>query len=131
MIEQEATRSETEAFLAAHYREVEIVSISMLEYVHLPNNGFGLRQRRRKEKRGCTRVQRGDCFVLSDGSVTLCDAVQNNDEAHAGLLYLGNVHEDSLYQIWNGSRRQQVLEMEREGRLFEIAACQECSDYDL
>jgi MoaA/NifB/PqqE/SkfB family radical SAM enzyme len=131
MIEQETTYWETQEFLETHYREVEVVSISMLEYVGLPGNQFGHLQRTRRSAGSCVRVQRGDCFVLSDGSVTLCDAVQNNDEVHAGLLYLGNIHGQTLHEIWNGPRRRAVLELESERRLTELAVCSQCTDYDL
>lgn len=125
MIEQDVTKNEIDAFIKKHYHLADVVSVNMLEYVNLPNNSFGYNQRNRKELRSCKRVDRNDCFICSNGDVTLCDAAYN------GELFLGNIHEESLYKIWNGDRRRGILELNEKGRMKEIQFCQRCTDYDL
>lgn len=125
MIEQETTKHEVDAFLKKHYKRADIVSINMLEYVNLPNNQFGLSQRKRKPLTSCLRVSRNDCFICSNGHVTLCDAAYN------GEIFLGNVNEKSLYDIWNGKERKYVLDLNRQGRMSEIEFCRSCTDYDI
>lgn len=125
MIEQETTRHEVDAFIAKHFRRADIVSVNMLEYVNLPNNAFGLAQRERSPLASCLRVARDDCFVCSNGHVTLCDAAYN------GELYLGDVNEQSLYDIWNGPERRRILELNRLGRMSELEFCSRCTDYDI
>lgn len=125
MIEQETTKHEVDAFIKRHYKRAEIVSINMLEYVNLPNNRFGFSQRERKPLTSCTRVSRYDCFIFSNGHVTLCDAAYNAE------IYLGNIHEQSLYDIWNGENRKKILELNEQGRMSEIEFCRSCTDYDI
>ncbi len=125
MIEQETTKHEVDAFLQRHYRRADIVSINMLEYVNLPNNQFGLAQRERKPLTACLRVSRNDCFICSNGDVTLCDAAYN------GEIFLGNISKQSLEEIWNGSERKRVRELNRQGRMSEIEFCRSCTDYDI
>lgn len=125
MIEQETTKHEVDAFIKTHYKRAEIVSINMLEYVNLPNNAFGLQQRKRKPLTSCSRVSRNDCFICSNGDVTLCDAAYN------GEIYLGNIHEQTLYEIWNGELRKKILDLNKQGKMFEIDFCRNCTDYDI
>lgn len=125
MIDQETTRHEIDPFLKRHYSRADIVSINLLEYVSLPNNSFGLKQRERKPLRSCLRVTRNDCFICSNGDVTLCDAAYN------GEILLGNIYEESLYDIWNGERHKNILELNKSGRMSEIEFCQKCTDYDI
>lgn len=131
MIEQETTRGEVNAFIETHYREVEVVSVSMLEYVGLPDNQFGTAQRKRRNQGHCTRVARNDCIICSDGSVTICDGSYNGKEEHVGILNLGNINKESLREIWNNDRRRTILELEAAGRLTEIEHCRTCTDYDI
>ncbi len=125
MIEQETTRHEVDAFILKHYRRAEIVSINMLEYVNLPNNAFGMQQRERKPLAACTRVGRNDCFICSNGHVTLCDAAYN------GEILLGDVNRQSLHDIWRGDERRRILELNRQGRMGEIEFCRNCTDHDI
>lgn len=125
MIEQESTKHEVDLFISKHYKRAEVVSINMLEFANLPNNNFGFQQRERKPLKNCLRVERNDCFIFSNGVVTLCDAAYN------GEIYLGNINEQSLYDIWNGDKRKEVLKLNEEGRMSEIEFCRECSDYDI
>lgn len=125
MIEQETTKHEVDLFIKEHYDQADIVSINMLEYVNLPNNSFGNNQRIRKQLTSCLRVSRNDCFICSNGVVTLCDAAYN------GEITLGNINDNSLYEIWNGEERRRILELNQAGRMAEIEFCQKCTDYDI
>jgi len=125
MIEQETTRHEVDPFIAYHYNKADIVSINMLEYVNLANNSFGNQQRDRKPLKSCTRVSRGDCFICSNGSVTLCDAAYN------GEIHLGSIKDKSLHEIWNGSERRKILDLNAGGRMTEVEFCRSCTDYDI
>jgi radical SAM protein with 4Fe4S-binding SPASM domain len=125
MIEQETTRHEVDAFIKKHYQRADIVSVNMLEYVNLENNSFGLRQRERKPLASCLRVSRNDCFICSNGHVTLCDAAYN------GEIFLGDVHEETLYDIRSGDRRKKFLELNEQGRMMEMEFCRQCTDYDI
>lgn len=125
MIEQETTKHEVDAFINKHYKRAEIVSINMLEYANLPNNKFGLHQRERKPLASCLRVSRNDCFICSNGDVTLCDAAYN------GELFLGNVNRQSLHEIWNGEHRKKILDLNERGCMNEIDFCKGCTDYDI
>lgn len=125
MIEQETTRHEVDAFIIEHYPRADIVSINMLEYANLPNNTYGLQQRDRKPLTTCLRVSRNDCFIFSNGSVTLCDAAYN------GEIYLGDVNQQPLHEIWNSEKRKCILELNDQGRMDEMEFCQTCTDYDI
>ena len=125
MIEQETTRHEVDAFIREHFKRAEIVSINMLEYVNLPNNAYGMKQRERKPLTSCVRVGRNDCFICSNGSVTLCDAAYN------GEILLGDVNLQTLHEIWNGEKRRRIMDLNRQGRMNEIEFCRKCTDYDI
>jgi radical SAM protein with 4Fe4S-binding SPASM domain len=125
MIEQETTRHEVDAFIKKHYLRADIVSVNMLEYVNLKNNSFGLRQRERRPLASCLRVSRNDCFICSNGHVTLCDAAYN------GEIFLGDVGKETLHDIWNGDRRKKILELNERGRMMEMEFCRQCTDYDI
>lgn len=125
MIEQETTKYEVDAFINKHYKRAEVVSISLLEYVGMPNNKFGFVQRKRKPLSSCTRVSRNTCLIFSNGDVTLCDAAYNAE------ICLGNINKQSLYDIWNGEERKRILKLNAEGRMDEIDFCCTCTDYDI
>ncbi|MDD5560620.1 MAG: SPASM domain-containing protein [Candidatus Omnitrophica bacterium] len=125
MIEQETTCHEVDDFIRMHYKKAEIVSVNMLEYVTLPNNSFGLKQRIRKPLTSCLRVTRNDCFIFSNGDVTLCDAAYNAE------IKLGNIKERTLYEIWNGKERKNILKLNKIGKIGEIDFCRSCTDYDI
>jgi radical SAM protein with 4Fe4S-binding SPASM domain len=125
MIEQETTKHEVDAFIKKYYKKADIVSINMLEYVNLPNNTFGLKQRERKPLTNCLRVSRNDCFIMSDGHVTLCDAAYNHE------IDLGNINQNTLYDIWNGEMRKKILMLNEQGKMSENEFCRKCTDYDI
>lgn len=125
MIEQETTKHEVDDFIRMHYSRAEIVSINMLEYAQMPNNAFGVQQRERVPLASCLRVSRNDCFIFSNGDVTLCDAAYN------GELNLGNIKNETLYQIWNGKKRKEILNLNERKRMADIEFCRSCTDYDI
>ncbi len=126
MIDQEPTGREVDEFIRKYHGLSEIVSINMLEYVHLKNNfDYGMRQRRRKALKSCRRVSRGDCFIFSNGDVTLCDVACNAE------IFLGNVFKNSIHDIWNGDERRRILQLNRAGRMHENEFCRSCLDYDI
>jgi len=125
MIEQETTKHEVNDFISLHYKRADIVSINMLEYVNLPNNEYGREQRIREPLSTCLRVSRNDCFICSNGAVTLCDAAYN------GEINLGNVNETSLSEIWDGQQRANVLQLNQAGQMSKMKFCQTCTDYDI
>ncbi len=125
MIEQETTHHEVDAFIQEHYKYADIVSINMLEYVNLPNNQFGHKQRVRSPLTSCLRVTRNDCFICSNGHVTLCDAAYN------GELFLGDVNNQCLHEIWNSEARKEILRLNKDGRMADIEFCKKCTDYDI
>jgi pyruvate-formate lyase-activating enzyme len=58
--------------------------------------------------------------VLYDGSVTLCC----NDLNAEGVI--GNVHESSLYDVFRGPRRAEVIAKMRAGRRADLSLCGAC-----
>lgn len=58
--------------------------------------------------------------IGSDGNVLLC----SNDEDGDHLL--GNVCEQSVYQIWHGERLNEVRTFHSQGRFKEINVCRKC-----
>lgn len=125
MIEQETTKHEIDAFIEKHYYRADVVSINILEYVGIKNNLPASRERERKPLTSCNRVTRNDCFIFSNGDVTLCDTAFNAE------IYLGNIHKQSLYEIWNGEKRKNILMLNEQGKMSELDFCRNCLDYDL
>lgn len=125
MIEQEPTKHEVDGFIKKHYKRAEVVSINMLEFANLPNNRYGMQQRDRKKLRSCLRIDRNDCFIFSNGTVTLCDAAYN------GEILLGNINKNTLHEIWIGKKRRDLLDLNKQGRMSEIEFCRNCTDYDI
>lgn len=125
MIEQETTKHEVDEFIAIHFKRADIVSINMLEYVNLPNNEYGREQRIREPLSNCLRVSRNDCFICSNGAVTLCDAAYN------GEIDLGNINSSPLFDIWNGKGRKKILTLNKTGQMHKMEFCQNCTDYDI
>lgn len=125
MIDQEGTRGNINEFLETFYGSGEIVSINTLEYVNLENNKFGLERKRPGVVKKCTRISRGDCFIVSNGDVQPCDAAYNSE------ILLGNVKEKSVYDIWNSAARKKILELNEKGEMYKMDHCKKCTDYDL
>ena len=59
--------------------------------------------------------------VLENGSVPLCANDWENREI------LGNVRDNTIAEIYNGPRLQQIRELMAQGRYEEISACKDCT----
>lgn len=125
MIDQEGTRDDINKFFETFYQTGEIISINTLEYVNLPNNKYGLQRQRPPVVKKCTRITRGDCFIVSNGDVQPCDATYNSE------ILLGNVKEKTVYECWNSKTRKLMLELNNKGELYKIKHCRKCTDFDL
>ena len=125
MIDQDGTKDNINEFFETFYQSGEIISINTLEYVNLPNNKYGLQRQRPPMVKNCTRISRGDCFIVSNGDIQPCDAAYNSE------ILLGNVKEKSVYEIWNSKIRKLILELNNKGEMYKIKHCQKCTDYDL
>jgi MoaA/NifB/PqqE/SkfB family radical SAM enzyme len=132
MVEQKSTEDEVQKFLESYYQDVEVISVNMLEYANLPKNKYGLTQERQRNMPGyCSRLRDNRAIITADGAMTLCDFAYNTSEQHVGEHYLGNIKEQSIYEIWNGDRRRRLLELEAASRLKEVALCRGCTDFDI
>lgn len=132
MIEMEYTGHEIQGFMERYYQEVEIISVNMLEHANLPMNQFGLKQDRPREMPGhCSRLRDNRAIITADGGVTLCDFAYNNEEEFVGVHHLGNIRDQTVYEIWNGERRRHLLELEAAHRLKELDLCRDCEDFDI
>lgn len=58
--------------------------------------------------------------IGSDGKVILCA----NDED--GKYILGNVNDESVYDIWHGEKMNRVREIQKEGKYNTLEVCREC-----
>ncbi len=125
IIEQQSTRNEIDDFLRTYYDKCDLISVNMLEHTDLEFNREGKGLRLRSERKLCKRLGRSDCFINSDGSVTICDNAYNNE------LDIGSIWNNNVYELWNGDRHKEVLEMNRNGSLWSVPLCSECTDYDL
>lgn len=125
IIEQEFTLGEIDTYLRNFYDKCDLISVNMLEHTDLKFNKQSKSLRERKERSKCSRLSRSDCFINSDGSVAICDNAYNNQ------LDIGNIWENSVYEIWNGPERQRILKMNEDGALWDMSLCSECTDYDL
>lgn len=73
-----------------------------------------------KEKKFCCPQLWQRMFVHPDGVVTVCCV----DSARS--LQVGNIHEKSPSEIWNGPEYQKLRELHATGRIDEIPACAGC-----
>jgi len=125
IIEQEDVLDEVDTYLRQFYDKCDVISVNMLEHTDLSFNKDSKNFRTRKKRERCSRINRSDCFINSDGSVAVCDNAYNNQ------LDIGNIWENSVYEIWNGKERQRILSMNEDGNLWDVPICSECTDYDL
>ena len=79
-------------------------------------------------KRSASRAWLGHCpipfasaSVLHDGDVLMC----THDWARAEIL--GNLHEHSLAELWNGSRMREIRALINARRYEAVPACRDCS----
>jgi radical SAM protein with 4Fe4S-binding SPASM domain len=125
IIEQENTIDEIDPFLREFCEKCDLISVNMLEHTDLKFNIEGRSLRKHNERTSCKRIQRADCFINSDGSVAICDNAYNNQ------LDIGNIGGNTVYEIWNGSTREKILQMNKKGSIWNAQPCAECTDYDL
>jgi len=125
MIDQPQVFSEIDSFLSEYSRKSEIMSINLLEAFsqNVPQNISYAKQRERKEMKYCNRIQRGDCFIFSNGEVGFCDTDFN------GVNSLGNVFSSTIHEIWG--RFEGIRKLNSEGRIEELPLCKNCLDWDL
>lgn len=125
MIDQEGTFHNIDEFLETFYRTGEILSVISLEYTGMAENkDYGLKRKRPLLKK-CNRILRGDCFVDCSGFVKLCDADYDSRRA------IGNLKDNTLYELWNSPNRKEVYDLNKKGRIFELECCRDCVDFDL
>ena len=106
IIEQHSTLQEIDTYLRSFYDKCDLISVNMLEHTDISFNKNSKNLREHKEKNRCARLNRSDCFINSDGTVTICDNAYNNE------LDIGNVWSNSVYEIWNGPERKKILDNE-------------------
>lgn len=64
-------------------------------------------------------------IILSDGTATLCP--RDMKKKHV----IGNVNEQTISEIWTGSKMQHFRDLHRQGKFKELALCADCPDsYD-
>lgn len=127
MIDQPHVFSEIDEFLLKYSKKTELLSINVLEAYSqniLQNIGYA-KKRKRNEEKYCKRIQRGDCFISSDGEVSLCDTDFNHE------MSIGNVKYSTIEEIWNGETYRKYRLLNEAGRLNEIPICRSCLDHDL
>ena len=125
IIEQEHVLGEIDTYLRRFYDKCDVISVNMLEHTDLGFNKDSKNFRMRTKRDRCSRINRSDCFINSDGSVAVCDNAYNNQ------LDIGNIWENSVYEIWNGQERHQILNMNEDGAIWDVPLCSKCTDYDL
>ena len=118
---------EKQGFNVANY-EVNNRSGTLQDYeTRQPVKSFLFRRARksmgRKLLKGACPHAFGVMHVLSNGDVPLCA----NDWHNRHIL--GNVHEQSIREIYNSPRMNEIRELMSEGKFEEIEACRTCSFY--
>lgn len=129
MIKLPHVLGELEAFKEEYGDKADILSINEWEVFsqNIPpaDTGRGTELKVNSAISRCNRLDRGDFFIFSDGSVSCCDTDFNC------ILNLGNVHEQTVKEIYDGMRYQDLLEKHRNGRLHEVELCSKCLDFTL
>ena len=125
IIEQQNTRNDIDDFLRIYYDKCDLISVNMLEHTDLAFNKEGSGLRQHSETKLCKRLGRSDFIINSDGTTTICDNAYNNQ------LDIGSIWHNNVHELWNGDRRKEILDMNRDGSLWAVPLCSECMDYDL
>lgn len=124
MIEIPYVLDEIEAFIKEYGDKVDMISIIKMELFSRTLEGsIGNAVNKRIPK--CNRLEREDFFIFSDGSVTCCDTDFNC------TLNLGNVKNQTVKEIYDGNKYQNLIMEYRAGRLHEQHICSTCHDYNL
>lgn len=61
-------------------------------------------------------------IILSDGTATLCPRDMKKN------YVIGNIHEQTIPEIWTGEKMQQARNLHRQGCFKEISSCRHCPD---
>lgn len=127
IIDQECAKGEIDDFLKKYVDAADILSVNALEAFSrdVKTNVAYAIKRERPDRKSCRRVDRQDLFIFSNGETTFCDTDYN------GAFSMGNVKEKTIYEIWNSDFRRKIVEMNKSGRLNEVALCSDCLDFDL
>ena len=128
MIDQpQLGNNDLDIFFDTFGRRAEIVGINRLEAFSkdVAQNISHAKMRSRSDFKQCNRVSRGDCFIFSDGEVSFCDTDFNHK------MSLGNITRKSIREIWNSGFRQEVISLNKSGKLKDLELCKDCLDYDL
>jgi radical SAM protein with 4Fe4S-binding SPASM domain len=73
--------------------------------------------------RGPCRRLRTRCLILADGRVTLCD------QDYRGAHVLGDLHDQSLAEIWTSDEAQAVRELHARGNWAQHSLCSACEEW--
>ena len=73
------------------------------------------------EKYCCSELWRR-LSILSDGIATICTRDFNKHEE------VGNIHENSITEIWTGEKMERYRDLHRRGEFKEIPICSSCPD---
>ena len=128
MIDQpQIANSDIDTFFDTFGRRTEIVGINRLEAFSkdVEQNISHATLRARSNFKQCNRVSRGDCFIFADGEVSFCDTDFNHK------MSLGNIIRKSIKEVWNSGFRQEVISLNKSGKLKDLELCKDCLDYDL
>jgi radical SAM protein with 4Fe4S-binding SPASM domain len=60
-------------------------------------------------------------FIAADGDVIVC-CVDSEKE-----YIVGNIHNDSIENIWKNEKYQKIRELHQNGRYNEVTMCAKCS----
>ena len=127
IIDQEHAGSEIDDFIKQHHDNADIISVNTLEAFSkdIDSNVEHAARRDRPDKKSCRRVNRQDFFIFSNGETTFCDTDYN------GTFSMGNVSNTSIHEIWNSDFRKEIIRLNNNGQLNDVALCSNCLDFDL
>lgn len=69
----------------------------------------------------CRQLARGDCAVDFMGRVNLCCKSVGED------IYIGNLADNTMAELFSGSKRANVIKLHREERWDELPSCRNCN----
>jgi len=127
MFEYPGFEHEIDKFIDKFQDFADIVSINKLELFsqNIDNLSSGEEIILNEKIDKCNRLLKQTFYIFSDGTVSCCatdfDCVLN----------IGNVYEQSIQEIFNGEKYQNLLKKHNEGTLHEVELCSKCRDYHL
>ena len=123
LVRQEANEAEIPAF-DEYWREKvdQVIYATFVDYAgSIDDLRTPVDKARCPEQRHfCNQLARGDCAVLYQGGVYLCCRSVQED------MYLGNLTDSSMAELFGGSKRARVIELHRQGRWDELPSCASC-----